>query len=81
MDIVALIAAINGPMLVALGWLFYNIRNINKRLEDILSEDKVRNLVADKLAVLETKQRVLEKRLDRLDNKLDLILDALRHIK
>lgn len=57
------------------GYLFYSVKKATSKLEDCLDEQEIRQLLKDKMEVLETKQRILEKRLDRVDTKLDLILE------
>ena len=61
----------------AIGYLFWNLKNMNTRITHLMDENEIRQLIQDKMEVFETRQRTLEKRLDRVDNKLDLILDKL----
>ncbi len=61
----------------AFGYLFWSLRSIITRQRDFMTEKDVRQLLRDKLEVIDTRQVMLEKRLDKLDAKLDKILEKL----
>jgi hypothetical protein len=58
-----------------IGYIFVQIRRINVKLDDTVTEVHLRQVVEDKLESLRTRDTDLKERLDRVENKIDKLLE------
>lgn len=56
------------------GYLFMGLRDLKKKLEDSVSEDKVKLIIQDQLQVMDVHIKTLKEDTDRIEQKLDLII-------
>lgn len=79
-----LILIIEAPIAIIGGYLWYQLRQIMKKIEHIdntskeyMTQTQIRVLIADKLEPLRQKDNVLAEGLRKLDEKIDKILEHL----
>lgn len=69
-----LITSILTPIVTIFGFM---LRRAFMKLEQTMTEDEVRLLVTDRLGPLQVNQRNIEHEINRIERKLDRILDLL----
>ena len=62
---------------LVIGYIFWDLKQLKLKMYKAVTAKDVRLLINDKLASVGVEQKMIEKRLDRLEAKLDMILAAL----
>lgn len=63
------------PILAFIGYLGYSIRGLRGKVDKTMSEEQVRNLVADKLEVVKAHHESLTHRIRTLELKIDKLIE------
>ena len=72
--ILQIIALIAGPVLAVFGFM---LRRAFIKLDNTITKDDVRVLIDDRLTPLQVNQRNIEHEINRIERKLDKIIDIL----
>lgn len=66
---------------VVFSYLFYCIKRIHRKLDNSISEAKVRQIINDRVAVIEARQDEVKDDIKRLESKIDYLIDLLMRNK
>jgi tetrahydromethanopterin S-methyltransferase subunit G len=79
-----LILLIEGPVVLMAGYLWYQLRQIMRKIDHLdertdsyMTEAEIRVLIQDKLEPVKQRAYLVEDRLDRLEHKIDQVLERL----
>lgn len=72
--IIEIITLVVGPVIAVFGFL---LRRAFIKLDDAMNKDDVRLLIDDRLIPLQVNQRNIEHEINRIERKLDKIIDIL----
>lgn len=78
LDLVSIIQTLIVPMLGVIGWY---MRNLLKKVEYSISEEKAKELIEGKIIPVVSKMETTEDRLDRIESKMDRVEDKLDRLK
>lgn len=67
-------ALISAPILAFIGYLGWAVRRVNSRVDNMVTEQQVRNIVKDKVDVLRVQHKAFDQRLSSIDTKLDMLV-------
>ncbi len=84
MNLETLTPYILGIVVPIIGWiwnhLYHSIKQLNEKLENFLTAEETRALIMDITKPIDVRQELLYQNLEKIDKKLDIVLDSLLRV-